>query len=101
MQKYPNLARSRQPGNASVACGIPWKSNTTPNTHTVEDEISGRVPAVSAFGLTWSLSMEVLLQSSTIELLSSLELQLAETSSAGSPVSGFWPQGLKCLVFDF
>ncbi|CAM9168827.1 unnamed protein product, partial [Ectocarpus sp. 4 AP-2014] len=64
----------------------PWKSNTTPTNYAAEVRISGRVPVVSAFGLKWSLSMEVLQQSSAIELLSSLELQLADFSSEGSLV---------------
>ncbi|CAN0190334.1 unnamed protein product, partial [Ectocarpus sp. 12 AP-2014] len=69
----------------------PCKSHETADMRSGEGCISSRVPAVHAFGLTWALPMEVLLQSSAIEQRSGSERRQMNTSTP-SLGSMFWLQ---------
>ncbi|CAN0528212.1 unnamed protein product, partial [Ectocarpus sp. 8 AP-2014] len=78
----------------------PRQSHTTPVNHGPEVCISSRVPAVQAFGWTWALPMEFLLNTSAIEQgAESGGLRLTWSSAAASLGSVIWPQQLKRLVF--
>ncbi|CAM9614495.1 unnamed protein product, partial [Ectocarpus sp. 13 AM-2016] len=53
--------------HVSPSLWSPRKSHTTPDRRGPKVCIWSRVPAVQAFGLTWALPMEFLLQTSAIE----------------------------------
>ncbi|CAN0173235.1 unnamed protein product, partial [Ectocarpus sp. 12 AP-2014] len=79
----------------------PRQSHTTASKRSREVYIVSRVPAVQAFGLTWALPTEVLLQSPAIELGSGLAYQrMNGYSSAPSLGSMFWLKKLNWLLLE-
>ncbi|CAN0242056.1 unnamed protein product, partial [Ectocarpus sp. 12 AP-2014] len=81
-----------------------WAPDTTqtrPITHSSKvARISSRVPAVRAAGLTWGLLLEVLLESTAMELWGwSNVLRLRGAVDSVSLESATWPPRLKLLSF--
>ncbi|CAN0490571.1 unnamed protein product, partial [Ectocarpus sp. 12 AP-2014] len=80
----------------------PRNSHTTAvNKRRREVGVWSRVPAVQAFGVTWALSMNDLLQSSAMELRSGSKYRRIGGYSSAASLGATWSlQRLKWLVFQ-